>query len=482
MRLHQGVYSHVCSVCRRKFTRKEHFLRHKCNRRSYLPSRSADNFPVAEGETSLPSLVEKVIRAEYPSSDVASPDKQNDVPISVSDSSMEGESLEEQDMAEDLSKIPTVQVKQEPSISNGLCHQAPVAESRRKRTIPRKVIPSLHDDSCQFVDDLSNEDDDDDDDDDYFKLQICEQPPPPQLAAISPKDSGYEKFEISPKDSLHEKFIGSKVVKKLENCWEKEDGKENKGQSLLPAFDDKACDSDSIFTDFQSPNHPFRAMAKMSMASTNKISLDTGEYAVSCFDADSPGGGTNALNAFIKVVKQGNYLKLRKQAQMIGDQLCFVCPNCSKVFHRSSNFSRHMRIHRGVYSYVCPTCSRGFFRKEHFQKHKCYRRGMSHIWDRKTKIDMQIIEKAGEPADPVLPPGELGEVPFPSGELAELQQRRPPVLTRMLEDVASDSSYGVVEYAGPACMSPDMPCLEVNENEGAILERSQVVVWAGFLF
>ena len=62
MRLHQGVfYSHVCAVCRRKFTRKEHLLRHKCNRRSYLPSRSADNFRVPESETSLPSLVEKVI-------------------------------------------------------------------------------------------------------------------------------------------------------------------------------------------------------------------------------------------------------------------------------------------------------------------------------------------------------------------------------------------------------------------------------------
>ena len=467
MRLHQGVYSHVCAVCRRKFTRKEHFLRHKCNRRSYLPSRSADSEPI--GETSLPSLVEKVICAEYPSSDTASPDKQN-APISVSDSSMEGESLEEQDIAEDLSKIPIAQVKQEPSVTNQLCRQAPAAESRRKRTIPRKVIPSLQEDNCQFVDDLSNEDDDDDD---YFKLQICEQLPPPQLAEISPKHSGYEKFEISPKDSEYDKFIGSKVVKKLENCWEREDGKENKGQSILPASD-KACDSDQLFTDFQSPNHPFRAMAKMSMASTNKISLDTGEYAVSCFDADKPGGGTNALNAFIKVVKQGNYLKLRKQAQMIGDQLCFVCPNCSKVFHRSSNFSRHMRIHRGVYSYVCPTCSRGFFRKEHFQKHKCYRRGMSHIWDRKTKIDMQI-EKAGEP-DPVLPPGELGKVPFPPGELAEMRHVHPPVLTRMLEDASVDTSYGVVEYAGPACMSPDMPCLEVNDNEGAIRERSQVVV------
>ena len=456
MRLHQGVYSHMCAVCHRKFTRKEHFLRHKCNRRSYLPSRSADNFT----DTSLPSLVDKVLRVEYPSSVPPSPDKQN-TPVSVSDSSVEGESLEEQDMAEDLSKLASVPVKNEPSFANGQSCQVPMAESRRKRTIPRKVIPPKSDSNCQFVDGLSNDDDDDDDDDDFFKLQICEETPP-QPVENSPTDSGYEKY------------VDSKAVKKLETCWEKEEGKENKGQSLFPV-----SDNDSLLTDFQPPNHPFRAMTKMSMESTNKISLDTGEYAVSCFDADRP-GGTNALNAFIKVVKQGNYLKLRKQAQMIGDQLCFVCPNCSKVFHRSSNFSRHMRIHRGVYSYVCPTCSRGFFRKEHFQKHKCYRRGMSHIWDRKTKIDMQI-EKAGEPAlplgessdMPMLPPGDMPVLP--PGELH--QPVAPPVLTRMLDDVGVSGGYGAVhEYPSPVCLSPDMPCLQANDSEGAIHECSQVVV------
>ncbi|ELT89027.1 hypothetical protein CAPTEDRAFT_77208, partial [Capitella teleta] len=64
--------------------------------------------------------------------------------------------------------------------------------------------------------------------------------------------------------------------------------------------------------------------------------------------------------------------RIKREVQLIDGHLCFVCPNCSKVFHRSSNFSRHMRIHRGVYSYLCPTCHRGFFRKEHFQKHKCH--------------------------------------------------------------------------------------------------------------
>ena len=42
MKLHQGVFTHICEVCRRKFTRKEHFVRHKCHRRPNKPSRMAD--------------------------------------------------------------------------------------------------------------------------------------------------------------------------------------------------------------------------------------------------------------------------------------------------------------------------------------------------------------------------------------------------------------------------------------------------------
>lgn len=50
MKLHQGVFTHICEVCRRKFTRKEHFVRHKCHRRPNKPSRMAD---LNEGDTSL---------------------------------------------------------------------------------------------------------------------------------------------------------------------------------------------------------------------------------------------------------------------------------------------------------------------------------------------------------------------------------------------------------------------------------------------
>jgi len=37
VKIHEGVFSHECTICMRKFTRKEHFVRHKCDRRPNKP-------------------------------------------------------------------------------------------------------------------------------------------------------------------------------------------------------------------------------------------------------------------------------------------------------------------------------------------------------------------------------------------------------------------------------------------------------------
>jgi len=37
VKIHEGIFSHECSVCLRKFTRKEHYVRHKCDRRPNKP-------------------------------------------------------------------------------------------------------------------------------------------------------------------------------------------------------------------------------------------------------------------------------------------------------------------------------------------------------------------------------------------------------------------------------------------------------------
>jgi len=37
VKIHEGIFSHECTVCGRKFTRKEHYVRHKCDRRPNKP-------------------------------------------------------------------------------------------------------------------------------------------------------------------------------------------------------------------------------------------------------------------------------------------------------------------------------------------------------------------------------------------------------------------------------------------------------------
>lgn len=145
---------------------------------------------------------------------------------------------------------------------------------------------------------------------------------------------------------------------------------------------------------------PVLKIENVSNSSTPKkdfLSTNTGTYQITTEDVaagdnnnslDDTRGGGGAGSQVIKVVKQGNYLKLKKESQVIDGELRFICPHCNKLFHRSSNFSRHMRIHRGVFSYVCSTCSRGFYRKEHYNKHKCYRKSMTTTWARKTKVDL----------------------------------------------------------------------------------------------
>ena len=87
---------------------------------------------------------------------------------------------------------------------------------------------------------------------------------------------------------------------------------------------------------------------------------------------------------------------------------------------------------------------------------------MSHIWDRNTKIDTQIEKaggEAGEP-DPVLRPGELGQVPFPPGEIAEMRHVHPPVL-----DINHNNGATRARYICKVGV-PDNHLLADKSNEG----------------
>ena len=421
MKVHQGIFSHVCAICGRKFTRKEHFVRHKCSRKPNKASRGAHvESPAAAGITP---------KVEFPP--MSSPDHRSEASY---DSTYQ--------------EFPDSPAKQKSSVC---------AESRRKAAVPRKIVmmeegdldASFEDDQMQnapvqySADDLARSP----------STSSAGYPSPMKSGSVvscpspnqyhtdmyySPRrepHAGHDSYSpqqestAGPQDELTNDTHHSPVPEHFnEGCSSPRDGEpmtrlapyspitDPEGYSPQREQESWGSNTYTEALDLSRPqvisscsppqsvdqtDHavPSPQIPLATGVSTQEFTIHTGSYKVVTGAGDQHEEGDRGK--FIKVVKQGNYLKLKEEAQVIGGQLCFVCPTCSKVFHRSSNFSRHMRIHRGVYSYVCPNCQRGFFRREHFQKHKCSRKGMSHTWDRKTKIDMILTanESALEGSD-----------------------------------------------------------------------------------
>lgn len=411
MKLHQGVYTHVCAVCHRKFTRKEHFVRHKCNRRPNKPCRGL------EGEVK-PSVTGKVPKVAYPPAMPGEPfnleNKENNSVLNQT-GGHQMDSYEAFDTPESTAS-PT------PSQPGG--------ESRRKSSKPRRCVQT--DEEAAVTNSFLDEDEEANSVDSYpdsepelvidegvkgspqsvegrqterGRIQQETWTEDPQMAA-APVKNGVPSPMVHPKEASSPGSVlpHAEDMSALQRGHTSETmtGKDKMADHMQQAQQPEAYTSPKYRSSSSSPAEQMSATQTAPSGEEegkgDVLSLETGNYVVATVEDDgevcaedqpSPG-------KFIKVTKQSNYLKLQKEMRMIGGKPCFVCPNCSKVFHRSSNFSRHMRIHRGVYSYVCPTCSRGFFRKEHFQKHKCSRKAMSYVWERKTKVDMDMQKASSE--------------------------------------------------------------------------------------
>ena len=322
LKIHQGVYTHICAACQRKFTRKEHFVRHKCNRKPNIPHRSAGRVEMTP-ETMLPA-------SKVPQPKVAYPPTLNEQQISslmaTAATYSPAKNLTETFMAY---QAPLPQpMKEEPTACN---------ESRRKKAQPRKLIVDVETASGNgYMDE----------DEDVLKVYESPVQTPGTIEPASPAAESPVPEDLSMPHNDHA-----------------EPNPHPQAHSQVK---------------------PIEIVPEFNRTSSDTISTTTGTYQIEQVE-DS--------DKCIKVTKQSNYLKLKKEAQMVNGQLQFVCPTCQKVFHRSSNFSRHMRLHRGVFSYICDECKRGFYRREHFQKHKCQRRAMSRIWERKTKHDMAAGEE-----------------------------------------------------------------------------------------
>ena len=478
MKIHQGVFTHHCNTCERKFARREHFVRHKCT-----PVKPGDHRHVEDwgGLTNSPLKMEEVWRIGVPS------------PV--------GYISKWQDHIDTGSE------------SSGQGSPDYYGESRRKKSAPRKVLPEVEAHNESYFSDL--------DESIYDSVGIKTENGALDFSMKSKKQtkeivSENGSLDLSIKsavkilsekqpsvvsddcavkilpslvaENVHHNLyesppVGFRIGDLIENAVTKyhsadtqqymspikaEERAEflanNRPQVLSPPRND-ACETDQDGTSSGKPD-PSDATG----SDANFLSTNTGTYQITTeeVDSDSPMTEVGTPNKVIKVVKQGNYLKLKKEAQLIDGELRFVCPHCNKVFHRSSNFSRHMRIHRGVFSYICSACNRGFYRKEHFDKHKCYRKAMATTWDRKTRVDMdqEVIEN-GDKENLVDCPGKGEERDMGrsegEGHLREYQNEPVYPLCEPDNVLATVEQKHDRLYSDPVCASDEEPNLVIDE-------------------
>ena len=178
VKIHEGIFSHECTVCMRKFTRKEHYVRHKCDRRPNKPynvTHEAFRRMSAVDKLAMRHIMKSDLMTDalgHPAAALAgrfdsgaqldvpleltcqSTGKQLDVPTllftggSMSSMSLDGST---QSVCPPLTIPPgsavsstavDVGCSEDVSLRDVSCH---ATESRRKSSKPRKVIPTSPD-------------------------------------------------------------------------------------------------------------------------------------------------------------------------------------------------------------------------------------------------------------------------------------------------------------------------------------------------
>ena len=183
VKIHEGIFSHECTICLRKFTRKEHYVRHKCDRRPNKPynvtheafrrmsaGQKPGPHPAVKSALSRDALAHSVLSRF----DGCTADQQLEAPLELTcQSQSTGKQLDVPKLlfsggSVSTSTVPPVSMDSSSypvcvtSVSAGL-HSSehmigilPHNESRRKSSTPRKVVTAgsdatgtIESDSCR---------------------------------------------------------------------------------------------------------------------------------------------------------------------------------------------------------------------------------------------------------------------------------------------------------------------------------------------
>lgn len=368
MKLHQGVFSHICAVCGRKFTRREHFVRHKCNRRPNKPSRVLSSGEEAASE-----------HLAYPPSPhtLSHMGLQGDSPGSLGDDGHSQSDLVGQgghSIPIGLHQHMPLNIEPAPSIQDDSVLE--LTKSRRKPTTPQRIDMSIADDESEGLDLTTDERRSSAPPSlihgETNQIQRYDRPQFPRMIVNSP-------MEQSPPDMQSSSPTASAYDdQKAQHPETPTDYSTRPPHEYLPSqlrTNDRIISHKQVYTrnsnqeDFEQQQSNEGDMKYRDYGDINRDDHQN--------DRDGEGSPTvwpSASHPFSEGDQQPSGSPTYSDNTSQANDREMNCPICEKKFLHLSSLNRHLKLHQGVFTHVCAVCGRRFTRKEHFMQHKCSRR------------------------------------------------------------------------------------------------------------
>ena len=405
MKLHQGVFSHICAVCGRKFTRREHFVRHKCNRRPNKPSRVLSSGEEAASE-----------HLAYPPSPqtLSHMGLQGDSPGSL------GEDQSQSDIIPRSHPVPIglhhgvpLNIEPSPSIQDDSVLE--LTKSRRKPSTPQRIDMSIADDESEGLDLTTDERRNSAPPSlvhgENNLQRLYERPPFSRMTSNSPTDRSPQEVQMSsPTTSAYDDH-------KAQHPETPTDYSSRPPLDYLPSHsrtkDIGSSQEDSYNTNCNQDGGDLEQQhsRESEMKYDNYCEPPRNDHHDERDGEGSPAvwpSASHPLGGELSRPSSPSYIENANQA----NEREMSCPLCEKKFLHLSSLHRHLKLHQGVFTHVCAVCGRRFTRKEHFIQHKCSRRPKdpNRQVDRHVPLEDSAQHVAFPPAIPYHVPGEDGNL------------------------------------------------------------------------
>lgn len=342
LRIHMGVYTHICKVCGRGFFRKEHYHEHKCYSRSrhhryaFSPTRNSDLLRYSKNILkNKRGVVRRTSCASIPKCGTAvnsQLDMFDNVPLKgPSESSLvfcgvdshchNSETVGKQDPSKPLSTLSVG--ASSVAVGAGLTKNSSQTESAPPNK--RRCLEQM----------LAFDSTDEDRSDDSDVIIVDQRTDDTKYSDVKATKSLWDRGQVGKECAIKDMNMGQ-------------------GNSSSTSSNSSQC---NMNTHHHHKSSIYISMSNQSHGFHNKE--------------------LNKSESLLKISDHSKQLQRSKKSRVIetanvillNDQQVYECPDCKSTFKHTCNYIRHRKIHEGIKPHICSECGKGFFRNEHLRKH-----------------------------------------------------------------------------------------------------------------